>query len=350
MDLDILCDPRPPGDIRPSIDTARRPTYAEYSSRFPFFLALPEVCMTARLTTLFAAMLLASACAPDRPGTDAAADPAAADRTAIEQLRADYVTHYNQQHASIVADMFTDSAFALYADGQVHLMKPAILAGLEAELVGKPTLGIETGDIMVFGDNAVARGAYTVSATPPGAPAPINFAGNYLAQFRKVNGAWKINGVATNFNAPPPEGVMSTDTTQTAPPPDEGTMKALGDAFAAAVAARDWNAIANLYTDSAVVGFSEAPLVEGRAAILSRFNERFGAVTESNIEIHDVGTLDFGNGWAIDGGWFVFNITAPAPTGKMTQPGAYLNLLQQQPDGSWKIHWSISNGQPRPAT
>lgn len=306
--------------------------------------------MTARLTTLLVAGLLASGCtAGDNAEDQAAASTAAADSAAIEQIRTDYVTHYNAHHASVVADLFTDSAFALWANGDVNLSKPEILANLETDMAASPILGLETGDLVLFGDNAVARGSHNVSMTPSGAPGAITIAGNYLTHFRKVNGAWKINGVAANLNAPPPAGVMTTDTAQGAPPPDEGTMTALLDAYRAAVATGDWNALANLYTDDAVVGFTESPLLEGRAAILARFNERFSGVTAPSIEIHDVGTIDLGNGWALDGGWYVLNFTAPAPTGKITQPGAYLSLLRQQPDGSWKIHWSVVNGQPRPA-
>ena len=309
--------------------------------------------MTARFTKLLVVGLFVSGCAAGDDAADqtAAADSAAAaDEAAIEQIRADYVTHYNAHHASVVGDMFTDSAFVLWATGDVHLMKAEIMAGLEADMAATPTLGLETGDIMVFGDNGVSRGSYNVSLTPPGATAPISFAGNYLTLFKKDNGVWKINGAATNFNAPPPEGVYAAPDTTEAPPPDEGTMTALKDAFTAAVAAGDWTAVSNLYTDSAVVGYSEAPLVEGRAAILARYNQDFAGVTASSIEIHDVGTFDLGTGWALDGGWYIFNITAPAPTGKVTRSGTYLNLLQQQTDGSWKIHWSIVNGQARPAT
>ncbi|MEX2283192.1 MAG: DUF4440 domain-containing protein [Gemmatimonadota bacterium] len=307
--------------------------------------------MTARLTALLAAGLFLSACAGDASEDQtAAADSASADQAAIEQIRADYVTHYNAHHASIVADLFADSAFVLWADGNVNLSKPEILANLEADMAASPTLGLETGEVMIFGDNAVGRGSYNVSMTPPGATAPVTIAGNYMTHFQKVNGTWKINGVASNFNAPPPAGTMTTDTAQGAPPPDEGTMTALKDAYAAAVAAANWTALANLYTDSAVVGFTESPLLQGRAAVQARFTENFAGVTAPKIEIHDVGTIDFGNGWALDGGWYIFNFTAPAPAGKTAQPGAYLSLLRQQPDGSWKIHWSIVNGQPRPAT
>jgi hypothetical protein len=66
------------------------------------------------------------------------------------------------------------------------------------------------------------------------------------------------------------------------------------------------------------------------------------------IEIHDMGTIELEPGWAIDGGWYTLNTTTPE--GAITQTATYLSLLRQQADGSWKIHWSVSNGQPKPAT
>ena len=82
-------------------------------------------------------------------------------------------------------------------------------------------------------------------------------------------------------------------------------------------------------------------------SIQARFVERFGSITGQQIEIHDVGTLDLGGGWALDGGWFV--VTATTPDGPMAQEGTYMNLVRQQPDGTWKIHWAVSNGHMRPA-
>lgn len=304
--------------------------------------------MKARLVTLLVAGSFAFACAggEQQQTEDTQAAAVSADEAAIEQLRADYVTHYNMHHASVVADLFADSAVGLWADGKVTMGKPAILADLESDMAGSPTVNIDPGEVMVFGDNAVGHGTYSVSATPPGAPA-LSLSGHYLTIFQRVDGTWKLGGVVSNFDAAPPEGVMTTDSS--AAPPENGTMQQLVTAYADAVAASDWTALANLYTEDAVAAFTESPALQGRAAILDRFQTRMAGTTNRKIEIHDVGTLDLGDGWAVDGGWYVLTFTAPAPAGNTVQAGAYMNVLRQQPDGSWKIHWAVSNGHPQAA-
>lgn len=305
--------------------------------------------MTARYPILLLAGLFVAACAETQPeDADAASAQvadASADEAALEQLRADYVTHYNAHHPAVVAGMFTDSAFGLWADGQVTMGKPAIQAALEADMAGSPTLSLETGDVMVFGDHAVARGSYSVSLTPEGAGA-LSLAGSYITHFVKADGQWKINGVLSNYDAAPPAGVPTAELTGD-PPPDEGTLAELATAYTQSMNAGDWAGVAALYTEDATVAFSNGPALQGRAAIQARLAETFtgGAPT---IEIHDVGTVDVGDGYVVDGGWFTLNATTAE--GAITQTGTYMSLARRDADGSWKIHWSVSNGQPKPAT
>jgi uncharacterized protein (TIGR02246 family) len=304
--------------------------------------------MISRLSALMGAALLVCACAGEEEADAVPATPdTSADEAAIEQIRADYETHYNLHHASVVADLYEDSAFALLADGVVHEGKAAILAGLEEDMAGAPNLTLTSGGSMVFGDRAVGRGTYTVTTTPPGAPAALTLAGSYLTNFIRTGEGWKIAGVITNLSAAPPEGLPMGDLSALPSPPENGTMQAFGATFAQHFAAGDWAALAGLYAEDAVVAFTEAPPIEGRSAIQARFQERFAGATDQQIEIHDVGTYDFGNGWALDGGWFTVTLTTPA--GRMTQTGTYSNLLRAQPDGSWQIHWGVSNGHLRPA-
>lgn len=287
-----------------------------------------------------------AACAPEAAEQEAAAaseTSTAVDEAALEQVRADYVTHYNMHHASVVADMFTDSAFALWADGSVAEGKPEVLTSLEADMAGKPTLDLTTGDMMVFGDNAVARGGYSVIVTPEGASA-MTLAGNYLTYFQRVNGEWKIGGLMGNYNAPPPPGMPTPP--QDEPPPDNGTMADLNAALTQAFNAGDAAALAALFTEDAVVGFANRPISEGRAAIQTALGEMI--TPGATLELHDVGTMDLGDGWALDGGWYMLNATAD--TGAIHQGGIYLSLVRRAEDGTWKIHWSVVNGQPTPAS
>jgi uncharacterized protein (TIGR02246 family) len=304
--------------------------------------------MIDRLSAVLGVAVLVCACAGEQEAGPVPGVPdTSADEAAIEQIRADYVTHYNLHHASVVADLFEDSAVALWADGNVNQGKAAILVDLEADMAGAPNLTLTPGETMVFGDRAVAHGTYSVSTTPPGAPAALTLAGSYLTNFLRTGAGWKIAGVISNMAAAPPEGFAMGDLSALPEPPENGTMQAFGATFSQHFAAGDWAALAGHYTEDAFVGFTEAPPIEGRAAIQARFQERFAGATEQQIEIHDVATLDLGDGWALDGGWFTVTIATPA--GRMVQTGTYNNLLRAQPDGSWQIHWGLSNGHLKPA-
>lgn len=306
--------------------------------------------MKARLSVVAMVGLFALACAPDTDeqatmDTAPAETPAPTpDETAMEQLAADYETHYNMHHASVVADMFTDSAVTLLANGSHGMSKAEILAGLEADMAASPTLTIDPAASMVFGDVAVSRGSYRASATPPGESA-LSTSGHYMGINRRENGAWKIQLLVTNFDAEPPEGAMAPPGEPGEPPPEDGTMKELGAQFTQAFNAGDWATLASMYAEDAVVAFANAPLVEGRAAVQQRFAETWTGT--QSIVIHDVGTLELGNDMVADGGWF--ELTATTSDGSVSSMGAYLNLLRRQPDGSYQIVWGITNRQPAPA-
>jgi uncharacterized protein (TIGR02246 family) len=310
-----------------------------------------EVRMKARLPVIAMAGLFAFACAPDTDeqatmDTAPAETPApTADEMAVEQLAADYETHYNMHHASVVADMFTDSAVVLLANGSHGMNKAEILAGLEADMAASPTLTIDPAASLVFGDVAVSRGSYRASATPPGA-SELSTSGHYIGINQREDGAWKIQLLVTNFDAEPPEGAMAAPPAEPGEPPaEDGTMKELGAQFTQAFNAGDWATVAAMYAEDAVVAFANGPLVEGRAGVQQRFAEMWTGT--QSVVIHDVGTLELGNDMVADGGWF--EITATTADGDVSSMGAYLNLLRRQPDGSYQIVWGITNGQPAPA-
>lgn len=290
--------------------------------------------------------LVSTACAPE-PESAGEAMPAAevsADESALEEIRSDYVALYNAGDAAGVASLFTDSAYGLWADGVISMGRPAILENVQSDLAGSPSLDLETDRTLFFGDHAVAHGRYSVSMGA--AEAPVALSGYFLTHFVRQGGSWRISGVVTNFDAVPPEGAVG-EAPEVEAPPDEGTLQEFTAAYAQAVEARDWDAIASMYTDDAVVAFSNNERVEGGAAVRSLFAERFGDVAPT-MEIHDVGTLDLGEGHALDGGWYRW--TAALPDGTIEQGGTYLSVVQQQPDGGWKIRWQVTNGLPRPVS
>jgi len=301
--------------------------------------------MSPRVTPLLLVGLLV-ACGPSsdeqaNAGAQPAANPAEA---AIDQLRSSYVELYNQHDAAGVADLYTDSALVLAADQSVRQGRPAVLAALEQEAAGSPTVSLAATHTMVFDDNAVEIGEYTNQF---GGDQPITLAGNYLSFLQQVNGQWKIAGLITNLSSEPPAG-FALDTTSITPPADDGAMQALVDGYTKAFDSSDWAALASEYTSDATVAFSMAPLVMGQDSIRQRFEERFGQTANPSIVIHDVDTMPMANEYSLDGGWYV--VKATTPDGAITQTGSYINLLQRQPDESWKIMWGVTNGYPRPDT
>ncbi|MGK2962280.1 MAG: YybH family protein [Gemmatimonadaceae bacterium] len=293
--------------------------------------------MTARFPSLALAVLLAAGCTADVPADQQGEDAAAV--AAIEQIRADYVTHYNAHHASVIAEMFADSAVSLNADGSVEMGRPAIQASLEEAMKGAPTLDLKSGEVMVFGNHAVGRGTYTVTTTPPGGSA-MSLAGSYMTHFTKLDGQWKISSVTTNYNAPMPEGMRQPSGAEA--PPDQGTMQTVLTSFTQAFGAGDWAGLAALYDEDAYGSWSGEGAHEGRSAIQTRFTNRYAGSTSQQIEIHDVSTLELAPGWALDGGWWVVT----GATGAASLDGIYMHLMRQQEDGSWKIHWAVVNGGP----
>ena len=105
--------------------------------------------------------------------------------------------------------------------------------------------------------------------------------------------------------------------------------------------------VAGLYTDSAFSAFGDAPAKQGRAAIQAYLTEQM-AQGSPQLTIHEVGTTEFPDGWAIDGGWF--EVKATTPQGPAARMGGYMLLARRGADNSWKIHWSVTNSGPVPAS
>jgi len=288
-----------------------------------------------------------AACGPDT-GEQADSMPAAEStdmasaEAAIDQIRTDYMADFNNHDAAGVASMFADSAVVLAANGDVQEGREAIQAALTEQMAGSPTGQVEKGETMVFGDAAVDRGTYTMNTTTPDGTA-MGVSGSYMTVLGQTDGAWKIEALILNFNAPPPEGYPMADESMAEPPPESGTMAALANAYMEAFNSGDAAAVAALYTEDAVAGFANEPVAMGTAAIEAANAASF-AEGSPKLEIHDVYTQPLSDGYALDAGWYT--VTATTPDGEVQNGGTYTLLCRQAADGSWKIHWSVVNGHP----
>jgi uncharacterized protein (TIGR02246 family) len=276
------------------------------------------------------------------PEADAAPEMAvpemSADEQAIAAIADAWQGNFNAGNAAGVADLYVDELFQLGANGENSWGRDALVASLGETMAISPTISLTPGETMVMGENAVAWGGYAIEATPPDAE-PMGYSGTWITAFTKVSGEWKIMGSLNNYDAVPPEGIAFAEP-DPEEPAEEGTMTDVVEAYET-----HWNLghasqVAELYTEDAMSAFANNPAVQGRAAIETVLEERMGAAP-TTIDIHDVGTGEIGDGWAIDGGWYEINA---ADGGDLLQAGAYMILNRQAADGTWQIHWAVTNG------
>ena len=292
------------------------------------------------LLLLFLAATFVTACsaqdeaAYDTP--DATADASVDDAAALDALREGYAEHYNMGHADVVAANYADDAVTVMADGGVNLGRAEILANLEAGLAGSPTVRIDRDDIHLAGEMAVGRGNWGISMPVEGAD-PIVQSGQYMTYFKQVEGEWKIGIVASNYDSEqPPEAHMGA-LSENLDDEEDHVMDGLMTAYETAWNAGDASAIGWLYTENAHASFASQPAVQGRAAIEASMEGISGTA-----DIHAKGTIDLGDGWAVNGGWYEIMDDSGHSVGN------YLLLAQATEDGSYQIHWLVSNGRPAP--
>lgn len=293
-----------------------------------------------RLTAVLAAGLLIACAEP--PAEEAPEQEAAApsDQEAIAALAEYWETHFNLQHADMVAGKYASDAWVAPADGGVFEGRAAVQGWLADDMAAMaPTIEITPAETVVVGDQAMSIGTYSVSAAPEGAD-PVSFSGAYINSLAKVDGEWIIMGTVTNYDSPRPEGWAWNSPPETETPPDTAIFPDMIAAYEAAWNAGDGAALAAMYTDDARAAWTDAPLLRGRAAIEAAAMAR--TTTGSTLDLHEVGGEEFGDGWSGVGGWY----SVTDAQGTVLRQGIWMNLVQTTPDGSPRIHWTVSNGWP----
>lgn len=296
--------------------------------------------MRCRAFSLVALLLMVVACGPAaEPAPEPAAEPEAApmsDTDAIDAIRVAYQDAYNAGDAAGVAALFNgDTAWYLPADGSANQGAAIETALANSLATGSPTATIDTAETVVMGDYAVSRGGWTVAMTPEGGEA-MSFGGNYMTAFQRVDGAWKINVLVTNYDAPPAEGLPA------APAPERSLPDLTESAMAGVLAsyAEHYNqghgdVVAGMYAEDAVAAFGDAPLATGREAIAAYFAATM--VEGAQLTIHQVGEVDLGDGWYLGGGWFRTTV----PGGQ--REGHWMTVASTDADGNMTIRWGITN-------
>jgi uncharacterized protein (TIGR02246 family) len=130
------------------------------------------------------------------------ATESAAAKTAIEAVNAEFTSHVNQGHASVVAGYYTDDAVFMAPNEPAATGKAAIQTALEGLMTMKPQLTLTTASVTANGPLAVERGTYIMEMTPPGAPGAVSDTGKFLVHWRLVDGKWRLAEDIFNSNLP----------------------------------------------------------------------------------------------------------------------------------------------------
>ena len=132
---------------------------------------------------------------------------------------------------------------------------------------------------------------------------------------------------------------MTVSTIGTLSSADHEAIRAVSERFSALLVGRDFAALAQLYTQDAVVMPPHQPAVRGRAAFenwIATF-PRVSRFTLKNEEID--GRADV----AYVRGTYTMTIHPEGAPGPVEDVGKYLEIRKRQPDGSWLLAADIFN-------
>ena len=119
---------------------------------------------------------------------------------------------------------------------------------------------------------------------------------------------------------------------------DTASIHTVHDQFSAAVLRQDFDAVAALYAEDAVLLPPNEPAVHGRAAI-RRWTAAVPRVTRIVLQVDDVdGRADV----AYMRGTFAMTLE-PEGAPPVSVAGKYVEILKKQPDGAWRFAVDIFN-------
>lgn len=301
--------------------------------------------MKLRNSLLFLLVLGVGACGGDAAESEDMAAEAApemsADETAIAEMAEYWATHYNMGHPEMVASVYAEDAWFLGADGGLANGREAIAGMLGESADMSPQITITPGETMIFGEQAVGYGSYEINMTPEGGEA-VTWGGTYMTHSRKIEGEWKIAGHIGNLTNDPFEGFPWT-APEGEPEADEQTdFDELTQNWALHYNMGHASMVADYHTEDGMASFSRGGPQMGRAAIAEQLQVQMDT-NGLQLEITELGNQELADGWQLVGGsWTGTAADAESPS----VAGGWFNLVRQQDDGSWLIHWTVGNSWP----
>ena len=161
--------------------------------------------MTRRLAVSFvsAVALAVSAC-----GQAAPPDTTAADTTAINAVRNEFLAAYNAGDAARAAAGYAPNGMS-FGNHQATLNgREAILASMKGQFEAMTAkIELMPDETKILGDWAIDRGRFKIALTPKAAGAPpINDEGRYVVMLqRQADKSWKVVFDMDNSSLPMPE-------------------------------------------------------------------------------------------------------------------------------------------------
>lgn len=129
-------------------------------------------------------------------------------------------------------------------------------------------------------------------------------------------------------------------------PEETEAIRAVSDAFEAAANAGDWDSVAALYTEDAILMPPNAPAVTGPSAIRDHFAS-FPPINSFELQVEEI--VGRGDLAYVRGSYSLELAPAGAPE-PIQDTGKFIEIRRRQPDGSWPLARDIFNSsQPAPA-
>ena len=263
----------------------------------------------------------------------------------MHDSRTDY---YNNKDIVALMDTYTESAVVLSGTLQVASGSEAIEVLIGEEM--DQSLGIQNDlrEILVFSNQAVLWGSYEWSGMSADGNAEIVTTGPYILELLKEEGSWKVaremwtqdNEIsgAVEWDVIPEDFVSDSEWS------DEM------DLLAGLYNRRNPTLLADFFSEDALVGVPNTPVMEGRHGVEVFFENHFNITTEVNLDVsvRSENILDEEN--VLLTGYLR---TDAARNPQVEGRSRFLLLLELAnpfevaagEDAEWQIRWMIASGQ-----
>jgi len=188
------------------------------------------------------------------------------DRDLIRIMHDSRTSHYNDNDIVALLSTYSEEAIVLTGTLQVASGTAAIRDQIGTEMEESQELSNELKEILLFDDQAVLWGSYSWSGTTSG-----ETSGPYILELEKIDNSWKVAREMWSHDRDPGEGmiwdVIPEDFNGNTEWSDE--MSILEDLYNR----QNSSALAELFSEDALVGIPNVPVLEGRESVGAFFQD-----------------------------------------------------------------------------